>query len=69
MEKLTVSENPAAFVSTWSPGYSKNWGALPTSPPVESTPSFHFGNGFYLVGGEMGVASESHSASFILGIP
>ena len=42
---------------------------LPTSPPVQSTPSFHFGNGFYLVGGEVGVASESHSASFILGIP
>lgn len=27
MEKLIVGENPAAFISTWSPGYYKNWGA------------------------------------------
>lgn len=42
---------------------------FPTSLSVQSAPSFHFGNGFYLVGAGVGVASESHPASFILGIP
>lgn len=42
---------------------------LPTSPPVQSAPSFHLENGFYLVGGRVGVASESHQPLSFPGFP